>query len=107
MWFKKTTVSSKDGLIQALGVVGYVGLFTVFINYASKEMAGPDPWWAPMLFLTLLCFSVLVCSLIVFYRPIKLALDKRGKEALQLVISTTKWLGMIVALIVILAMLVS
>ncbi len=100
MWFKKTTVSSKDGLIQALGVVGYVGLFTVFINYASKEMTGPDPWWAPMLFLTLLCFSVLVCSLIVFYRPMKLFIDKRGSEALKLVLETTKWLGVLAILII-------
>lgn len=99
MWFKKEQIKSRDGLVPALGVVGYVAIFTVFINYVGKEMAGPDPWWAPMLFLTLLSFSVLVCSLIVFYRPILLFLDKRGKEALNLVLATTKWLGVLAVLI--------
>lgn len=100
MWFRKQQVNGRDGLMQALGVLGYVTVFTVFMNYMSSEVSGPDPWWAPMLFLTLLCFSVLVCSLIVFYRPILLFLDKRGKEALKLVVSTTKWLGVLSIVII-------
>ena len=54
-------------------------------------MPGPDPAWAPLVFLTMFCFSVLTCGLIVFYQPYMLFIDKKGKEAGQLVLATAKW----------------
>lgn len=88
------------GFVSAMGIVGYISLFTVFITYANKVMPGPDPVWAPLVFLTIFCFSVMTCGLIVFYKPYMLFIDKKGKEAGQLVLGTTKWLG-IFALVVI------
>ena len=38
--------------------------------------------------------------LIVFYKPYMLFVDKKGKEAGQLVLSTAKWLGIFLALII-------
>lgn len=88
------------GFKPALGIVGYVAVFTAFIMSANKYMPGPDPAWAPLVFLTLLCFSVLTCGLIVFYKPYMLFIDKKGKEAGQLVLGTAKWLGVFAAIIV-------
>lgn len=88
------------GLVPALGIVGYISLFTVFITYVNKFMPGPDPVWAPFVFLTIFCFSVMTCGLIVFYKPYMLFIEKKEKEAGRLVLSTAKWLG-IMALIVI------
>ncbi len=88
------------GLKPALGIVGYISLFTVFITSANKFMPGPDPAWAPLVFLTMFCFSVLTCGLIVFYQPYMLFIDKKGKEAGQLVLATAKWLGIFLVVIV-------
>ena len=63
-------------------------------------MPGPDPAWAPLVFLTMFCFSVLTCGLIVFYQPYMLFIDKKGKEAGQLVLATAKWLGIFLVVIV-------
>lgn len=101
MWFrKKENFPYKAGLLQALGIVGYITLFTIFVTSANKLMHGPDPVWAPLVFLTIFCFSVMACGLIVFYKPYLLFIDKKGKEAGQLVLSTAKWLGVFVVVIV-------
>lgn len=101
MWFhKKANFPYKEGFYQATGVLAYVALFTVFIMSAQKFIPGPDPSWAPLVFLTLFCFSVLACGMIVFYKPYMLFIDKKGKEAGQLVLATTKWLGVFALTIV-------
>jgi hypothetical protein len=101
MWFHKNDkFPDKAGFVQALGIVSYVTLFTGIITSVGKFMPGPDPWWAPLVVLTLLCFSVLTCGLIVFYKPYMLFIDKQAKEAGQLVLSTAKWLGILTIIIV-------
>lgn len=101
MWFhKQDNLPHKQGLFQALGIVAYVAVFTGLITSVGKFMPGPDPWWAPLVVLTLLCFSVLTCGLIVFYKPYMLFIDKKAKEAGQLVLSTAKWLGVLAIIIV-------
>jgi len=91
---------NKTGLLPALEIVGYIAIFTAFIMSAQKFMHGPDPWWSPLLFLSLFCFSALTCVLIVFYKPYLLFIDKKQKEAGQLVLATTKWLGGMVLLVI-------
>ena len=95
------------GFAPAFGIVGYVAVFTSFITSLNKFMPGPDPSWAPLVFLPIFCFSALTCSLIVFYKPYMLFVDKKGKEAGQLVLATAKWLGVMVVVIVISLILVS
>ena len=95
------------GFVPALGIVGYISLFTVFIMFASKVMPGPDPVWAPLVFLTIFCFSVMACGLIVFYKPYMLFIDKKGKEAGELVLSTAKWLGIFAIVIIASAVMLS
>jgi hypothetical protein len=101
MWFhKKENYVPKEGLMQALGIVGYITLFTIFITSANKYIPGPDPVWAPFVFLTIFCFSVMTCGLIVFYKPYMLFVDKKPKEAGKLVLSTAKWLGLFALMII-------
>lgn len=90
----------KKGLAPALGLVGYVGLFTIFILNIGKSFPDGDPKFAPLMVLTLFCFSALACSLIVFYKPALLFIDKKGKEAIELIVATTKWLGVLAVIIV-------
>ena len=92
---------NKTGLLPALEIVGYIAIFTAFIMSAQKFMHGPDPWWSPLLFLSLFCFSALTCTLIVFYKPYQLFIDKKQKEAGQLVLSTAKWLGVFVVMVIV------
>jgi hypothetical protein len=94
MWFhKKDKFPYKEGFIQAAEVVGYVILMTQFMTNGEKFFAHLNKSIGPIMFLTMFCFSVLACGLIVFYKPYLLFVDKKGKEAIQLVLATTKWLG--------------
>lgn len=94
MWFrKKVEMPYKEGLIQASTVYGYIVLFTLFIRYASKLFPDDNQIFAPILFLTMFSFSVLACGLMVFYKPYMLFVDNKGKQAMRLVLTTTKWLG--------------
>jgi hypothetical protein len=101
MWFQKKKKSwlTSEGLAPAVGIVGYVGAFTLLVTQMGR-LFPQDPPFAPLMVLTLFCFSALSCSLIVFYKPYLLLVDKKGKEAMSLVVATTKWLGILAVLIV-------
>lgn len=90
---------SKEGFVPALSLVGYVGLFTFVVTNGGRFFPHINEHFAPLMFLSMFCFSALLCSLLVFYQPYLLFVEKRGKEALELVLSTTKWLGIFVLLI--------
>lgn len=90
------------GLLPAAEVFGYVVLFTMLMTNGNQLFPQINKSLAPVMFLTLFCFSVLACGLIVFYKPYLLFVEKKGKEAMRLVVATTKWLG-IFALVVVVA----
>ncbi len=84
---------NKNGLKQATNVAGYI-LLVVMVMANGNYWFGEDDrgMLAPLLALTVLSVSVLVCALLVLAEPYKLFMAKKGNEALELVISTTKWL---------------
>ncbi len=84
---------NKKGLKQASSVAGYI-LLVVTVMANGNYWFGEDDrgMLAPLLALTVLSVSVLVCALLVLAEPYKLFMAKKGNEALDLVISTTKWL---------------
>lgn len=84
---------NKKGLKQASSVAGYI-LLVVTVMANGNSWFGEDDrgMLAPLLALTMLSVSVLVCALLVLAEPYKLFVAKKGNEALELVISTTKWL---------------
>lgn len=84
---------NKSGLKQATSVAGYI-LLVVTVMANGNYWFGEDDrgMLAPLLALSVLSVSVLVCALLVLAEPYKLFMAKKGNEALDLVISTTKWL---------------
>lgn len=98
---KQKGVSDKEGMIQAAQVFAYVGLFTIFISNGEAMFPNLNRTFGPLMMITLFCFSVLACGLMVFYKPYMLFVDKKGKDAMQLVLYTTKWLGIFALLTII------
>jgi len=92
MWFRKNKLPWKEGFVQDLSVAGYVGVVVVFMTNAQDWLGKLDNTTGPILFLALFVTSALVCGLLVFARPYRLFLNKKGEEALELVLMTAKWL---------------
>jgi len=88
------------GFVPAVELIGYVALMTQFLNNGEKFFGNLNKSIGPIMFLTMFCFSVLVCGLIVFYEPYMLFVNKKGGEAMKLVKCTTKWLGIFILTII-------
>jgi len=82
----------KQGLIQAVGVASYIALVGIFINNGESLVGNLGLPFGPMLMLLLLSVSVLICGSLVLYKPYKLFIDGKKKEALDTVVSTAFWL---------------
>lgn len=82
----------KQGFFQALGVTTYIGLVGLFINNAEQLVGNLGLPFGPILMLLLLSVSVLVCAVLVLYKPYKLFIDGKKNEALKVVTITTIWL---------------
>lgn len=83
----------KKGFAPAMGILLYVILFAQLIIRGEQLFPHINKSYGPIMFLTLFCFSALTCGLIVFYQPYLLFIDKKAKEAGELVLTTAKWLG--------------
>lgn len=93
---------NKNGLAQATGVAGYILLVATLMGNARYWFGEDDRGiLAPVLMLMVLAVSVLVCTLLVGAEPYKLFVAKKGKEALALVVATTKWLIVYLILLII------
>ncbi len=90
---------AKQGLVAALGLAGYMLLVAGVITNGSRWFGKEDGYFGPVLFLSLFGTSVLICGLIVLSGPYKLFVAKKGKEALMLIVWTTKWLAIFVLLV--------
>lgn len=80
--------TKKHGFLQALGVSFYIFLIGLFINNGEKLVGNIDLPFGPILMLLLLSVSVLICAILVLYKPYKLFIDGKKKEALEVVLST-------------------
>jgi hypothetical protein len=78
------------GFTQATGVALYIGLVVTILGNGEKVFGKFNQFTGFALMLLLLSTLILICALLVFAQPYRLFLDKKGKEALQLVIATTK-----------------
>lgn len=89
-------------LLQALGVVGYIFLIGAFF-WQAENWFGNQPdlkFLAPVLMLTLLSTSAMICGLIVFTYPVKLYLKtKKFEPAFKVVLMTAAWLAVFSLLI--------
>jgi hypothetical protein len=88
--------------LQALGVLAYITLIATVFSQGEKWFGNqPDPQFlAPLLMLTLLSTSAMICGLIVFTYPVKLYLKtKKYEQPLKIVLMTAAWLAVFSLLI--------
>lgn len=91
---KQIELPVKQGFLQALGVAAYCSLIGI-IPWKGEELfgnIGPN-YFGPVAFLLLFSTSVLICALLVFYKPYKLFFDGKKKAAVDLVLATSIWLA--------------
>jgi hypothetical protein len=79
-------------LLQALGVTAYISLVAIIFWKGNQWFGKVDPYLGPVLVLTLLVVSAIICALIVFAKPFLLWQTKKPKKALKLVAYTAAWL---------------
>ena len=88
------------GLAQALGVVAYCSLIGVFFWKANEWFGEPPEYIGPVLMLTLLSTSALICALITLAYPAFLIWKKNQPvKALQLIGFTAAWMVLVVAIL--------
>lgn len=93
MIFKKQANFVQKGLVAASGVAGYIVLISLFFYHGNRWFGKEDNLLSPIVALSLFVVSALTCALIVLAEPYRLFVDNKGKDALTLVIWTTKWLA--------------
>ena len=83
----------KVSFFQALGIVIYCGLVGLIFWRGNQWFGKMNNYLGPVLVLTLLSVSVLVCGLLAFGYPVMLFWDeKKTRDALKLVGYTAAWL---------------
>lgn len=82
----------KNGFLQALGVTAYCSLVGLLFWQGNHLFPKVNPYFGPVMMLLLLSVSVLVCGLLVFYKPYRLFFAGKKKDAINLVLSTALWL---------------
>jgi len=90
--YSKSMSIKKTGLLQALGVTIYCSLVGLLFWQGNHLFPKVNQYFAPVMMLLLLNVSVLVCGLLVFYKPYKLFFEGRKKDAINIVLSTSLWL---------------
>ena len=99
VFWRKKEKSIWTGLPQAGGIALYILGVAGFMYFAPKMFGRVDNFFAPVLFLSMFVVSAMICSLLMFYQPYQLFLDKMGKEAIAQVLMTTKWLAVFLVLV--------
>ena len=83
---------NKLGFLQALGVAVYCSLIGLVLWQGQNIFPKVNPYFGPVMFLLLFSASVLICGLMVFYKPYQLFFAGKKKEAISVVVSTSLWL---------------
>lgn len=103
MLFKKTYNKPWHfGLFQAVITATYVSFVAFFMNRMADIFSGKpnQPMVMGTIFLLVFSLSALVCGTTTLAYPLKLALNKKVKEAMQIVSWTILFLALIVVLII-------
>lgn len=84
------------GLIQAIGVAGYVSVFALGVQLVSEwirtQHFPANQILSTILFLLAFVVSALICGSIVFVHPIQVFFEGKRKEAIQIVFWNVVWL---------------
>ena len=86
--------------IQAIGVMLYVSLISFFLSSFEAMSVLSDPLLTGVIILGLLVLSAGITGSMVFGYPMYLALQKKMKEALKVLLLTFAWLLIIITAII-------
>ena len=89
---------NKAGFLQAAGIAGYCSLIGIILWQGGNIFPKVNAYFGPVMFLLLFSTSVLVCGLLVFYKPYKLFFEGKKKDAIEIVVSTALWLFLFLAI---------
>ena len=81
----------KLGMSQAVGVTIYCATIGILFWKGNQIFSNTPNYFGPVAVLLLFSASALICGLLVFYRPFKMFVDGKGKEAADLVFFTALW----------------
>jgi len=70
----------RGGLVQALGIVAYCSMVGLFFWKGDEIFGKMSNYFGPVAFLLLLSVSILICALIVFYKPYILFFDNKSVQ---------------------------
>ena len=93
----------KKGLLQATSVAVYCLFIGFIISKVNTVFGKVQGFLAPVSFLLLFGTSVLICALLVFYKPYILFFNNKKKEAIDLVLYTTIFLAVYFLVIITIA----
>ena len=79
---------NKTGFLQAFGIVVYCSAIAAIMFNGNRIFGKADTFITPIAVLTMLSTSVLICGLLVFYKPYLLFFKGKKKEAMDTVVST-------------------
>ena len=99
---KLKEVFGKEGLYQASGVAIYCSFIGLIFWRGDKWLGNPG-YAGPVMILLLFVVSALICALIVFYKPYNLFFNDKKRQAINLVLSTTTWLFVILMIFLLFA----
>ena len=85
--------------IHALGVLIYVSLVALLMNYGNDIFGKINNVWGPIAFLLLFVLSALIVGMLVLGKPLMLYFDGKKKEAITLLLFTTAWLFIMTLLV--------
>lgn len=87
----------REGLFQALAITLYISLIGIFFHNADDLFGNLSTPFAPILMLLLFSTSALICGALVFYKPYRLFVAGKTKDAAEVVVSTAVWLFVFLA----------
>lgn len=93
---------TKNPIINAVSAFLYILGLTLFMNWGSKNVAGPDTWVAPLVVISIFTLSAAVMSYIFCLKPVTLYLENKKKEAINLFLQTVLSFGVITSILMLL-----
>lgn len=94
---------TKNPIVNALSASAYIVLVVTVMNFISQTQGDkPDTIFAPILFISMLTFSVTVMAYVFFYQPLQLLVNGKKKESLNLFTQTVGAFGIITLIVLIL-----
>lgn len=93
---------TKNPMINAVSAFLYILGITLFMNWGTKNVAGPDTWIAPLVVISIFTLSAAVMAYIFCLKPVTLYLENKKKEAITLFIQTVLSFGVITVVLMLL-----